>query len=887
MTKIIETNIARELRQSFISYATSVIIARALPDVRDGLKPVHRRILFSMHENGYEWNKPFRKSARIVGDVMGKYHPHGDSAIYDTMVRMAQGFSMSVPLIDGQGNFGSIDGDPAAAMRYTEARMTRPAGLLLDDLDKNTVDFRPNYDGSEQEPIVIPARFPNLLVNGSEGIAVGMSTGIAPHNMAEALRATIALVDNPDLAIEDLMNHISGPDFPTGGSIIGHAGIREAYLTGKGTVTLQAKHHIEEARRGRESIVFTEMPYQVNKARVVELIDQLVREKKLDGIAAVRDESDREGIRLVVEVKSDIDPHVVLARLHKMTPLRTTFSQNMLALRDGRPVQLNLKEILEAFISFRKEVVRRRTAFHLRKARARAHVVLGLLLALGLIDKVIATIRASKTQGEAQEALMKLSLSTDGLDELYRLIETRGGEGKVPAKAHLSEVQAKAILEMRLQRLVGLERDNLAREAAGLIAEIGGFVEILRNADRLSSVVRSELEEVLAANPLPRRTTIEEDMGDYDAEDLIPRSEQFVTISHQGYVKRQPLGSFRSQKRGGKGKTGTSLKDDDFVVRAFAASTHTPILFFTDKGQAYKLKVWQLPEAGPQGRGRPIVNLLNIGSDERIAAILTLPETREEFAGTEVAFVTRSGHVRRNSLEEFLNVPSNGKIAMKFDEGDDDALIAVFEAHGDQHILLTTRDGMALRFPADEIRLFSGRGSKGVRGIRLKDDDVVVSAMALERGCEHDEAQAFLKRIASERKQDAGTEDLENAGDIPNDRFEVLKHGEQMVLSVSETGFGKRTSAYAYRPAHRGGIGVQDKSRAKKVGLLIGSFLVPPVQDVMIITAGGQSIRIASGGVRITGRGASGVTLFKLPHGDRVAAVVPVDPCEDDEESED
>ncbi|MBK1667326.1 DNA gyrase subunit A [Rhodovibrio sodomensis] len=873
------TEITHELGDSYLAYAMSVIVSRALPDVRDGLKPVHRRILYAMKRGGYTHDKPHRKSARIVGDVMGMYHPHGDSAIYDAMVRLAQDFSMSVPLVDGQGNFGSIDGDPPAAMRYTESRLSRYAPLLLDEIDRDTVTWTPNYDGSEMEPEVLPAGFPHILVNGAGGIAVGMATRIPPHNPGEVLAATLALIDNPSASLAQLLEYCPGPDFPTGGTILGHEGIRQAYETGRGSIIVRARHTFEKVAKGRAAIAFTELPYQVNKARLVVQINELAKERQIEGIHEVRDESDRHGIRLVVELKREANEDVVLAQLHKRTELQVSFPANMLALDHNQPRQMNLREILQAWIDFRRQVIRRRTLHDLREARKRAHVVTGLLVAIANIDRVIALIRQAPDSASARAALMAEPLEIGEMSAMLSRVDPKAQvDGTV---CQLTEEQAKAILELRLHRLTGLERDKLEAESKELCDQISHFLDVLNDQSALTRVMREELEATARRMTAPRRTDIEQNYAEYDEEDLIPREEMIVTLTHGGYVKRVPLSDYRCQARNGKGRAGMNTKDDDFVTRVVQTSTHTPLMIFTDRGIAYKLKVYQLPLGTPQGRGRPIVNLLpNLGKGERIAALLALPEDPEAFADTQVAFFTAGGYVRRNTLADFANVPSNGKIAMKLEDAAGkatDSLVNVLLCADDQHFAVSTRMGQVLRFPASQVRVFAGRSSLGVRGIRLRGDDKVVSAMVLEdAGTEAAEAPAFLTRAAKVRRQETGEADDDGAVVLDDDRFAELQTKEQLVLTVTSNGYGRRTSAYAYRVANRGGIGTIDLPKGKKVGDIVSSFVVEPGQEMVLITDKGQLIRTDVDSVRITGRAAVGVRLIKLSKGEQIVSIAPV-----------
>ncbi len=740
---ITPVTIEEEMKRSYLDYAMSVIVSRALPDVRDGLKPVHRRILYAMKENGYDYNKPFRKSARIVGDVMGKYHPHGDAAIYDAMVRMAQGFSMRLPLIDGQGNFGSMDGDPPAAMRYTEARLARAAHFLIEDIDKETVDFQANYDDSTVEPMVLPARYPNLLVNGAGGIAVGMATNIPPHNLGEVIDACCAMIDDPEITADRLMELVPGPDFPTGGTILGRAGIRAAYLTGRGSVIMRGRVHVEEIRKDREAIVVTEVPYQINKARMLEQIAELVRDKRIEGVAELRDESDREGVRVVVEIKRDAIADVVLNQLYRFTPLQTSFGVNALALNGGRPEMMPLKDILAAFLAFREEVITRRTIYELGKARERAHVLAGLAIAVANIDEVIALIRAAPDPATAREQLMGRAWPVGDVAPLIELID-EPGRGIVDGTYSLSEAQAKAILDLRLHRLTGLERDKIGDELREIGGQIREFLEILSSRPKLLEVLRNELIEIRTQFATPRRTTIEDNEFEADIEDLIAREDMVVTVTNTGYIKRVPLSTYRAQKRGGKGRSGMAIKEEDFLSQVFVVNTHTPVLFFSSTGIAYKMKVYRLPLGTPQARGKAMVNLLPLNEGETISTIMPLPEDESAWADLHVVFATSKGDVRRNLLSDFIDIRANGKIAMKLGEGE--RLIAVQPCSETDDVLLATRGGRAIRFAVPEVRVFKGRDSTGVRGIRLEEGDEVIS-MSILRHAEYtvEEREAYLR----------------------------------------------------------------------------------------------------------------------------------------------
>jgi len=883
--------IEEEMRRSYLDYAMSVIVARALPDVRDGLKPVHRRILYSMQTNGNLWNRGYRKSARIVGDVIGKYHPHGELAIYDAMVRMAQDFAMRLKLIDGQGNFGSMDGDPPAAYRYTEARLARAADSLLDDLDKNTVDFQDNYDGTEQEPKVLPAGFPNLLVNGAQGIAVGMATNIPTHNLGEVIDACCAYLDNPAVTVEELMEHVPAPDFPTGGIILGRSGTHAAYRTGRGAVVIRARHHIEEIRKDRDAIVFTEIPYQVNKAKLVERIAETVREKLIDGIAELRDESDREGLRIVVELKRDAEPEIVLNQLFRFTALQTSFGVNMLALNGGRPELLTLRDVIGAFVAFREEVVTRRTTYLLGKARERAHILAGLLIAVANIDEIIALIRAAPDPATAREGLMARRWPAADVAPLIALVEEPGGVAE-DGTYRLSDAQARAILDLRLQRLTGLERSKIAEELQGLISEIGGYLEILRSRARLIEVVRGELLAIKEQFSTPRRTAIEEIEFEADIEALIQREDMVVTVSHAGYIKRVPLSTYRAQRRGGRGRAGMAIREEDFVSEVFVASTHAPVLFFTSSGRVYKLKVHRLPLGTPQARGRPMVNLLpNLTQGETISTVMPLPEDEESWAELTVMFATAKGHVRRNALSDFGDVRANGKIAMKFEGEDaDDRLIAVATCTDANDVLLATRNGKSIRFPVGDVRVFSGRSSVGVRGIRLLGDDAVISMSILR----HEEVapdvrNAYLS-LARDRRRQMGDEseaaepqpvpepedEGENGGAVAAVSEEVyadLAAREECLLSVTEKGFGVRSSAYDYRITGRGGQGINNMDLSRRGDAVVAVFPVGQKDQVMLVTDGGMVIRCPVHDIRIARRGSQGVVIFKVGEGERVVSV--------------
>ena len=871
-------SITEELSRSYLDYAMSVIVARALPDVRDGLKPVHRRILFSMHENGYEWNKSYRKSARVVGDVIGKYHPHGDQSVYEALVRMAQPFSMRVPLVDGQGNFGSVDGDPPAAMRYTEVRLEKVTQSLLDDLDKETVDYQDNYDGSEHEPVVLPAKFPNLLVNGAGGIAVGMATNIPPHNLGEVIDGAVALIDDPTLLPEALIEHIPGPDFPTGGLILGRAGIRQAYLTGRGSMVVRAKVTIETIRKEREAIIITEIPYQVNKASMIEKIAELVRDKRLEGISEIRDESDREGMRVVIEVKRDAQADVVLNNLYRMTPLQSSFGANMVALSGGKPAVMTIHDMLTAFIAFREEVVSRRTKFLLRKARDRAHVLVGLAIAVANIDEIIRLIRTAPDPAAAREALMSRDWPAKDVESLIALIADPRHVVSADGTYRLSNEQARAILDLRLQRLTALGRDEIADELDKLAVEIANYLEILASRARIQAIVREELLAIKAEFGTPRRTELVEGYGDLDDEDLIQREEMVVTVSHAGYVKRVPLSTYRAQRRGGKGRSAMQTREEDFVTRLFVASTHAPVLFFSSKGQVYKLKVYRLPAAAPQARGKALINILPLDPDERITSIVPLPEDAEEHARWQILFATTGGTVRRNELADFSQVNRNGKIAMKLEEGESIASVQLCTENDD--VLLTTAEGACIRFPVTDVRVFKGRDSVGVRGIRLEKDDTVISMAVIGHSdASAEERSSYLKAANAVRR---GGEDVavetdgeEVAADaaLSTERYAEMSAREQFILTLSENGYGKRTSSYEYRVTGRGGKGIVAMAVNERNGRLVASFPVEDTDQIMLVTNGGQLIRCPVDGIRVVGRASQGVIVFNTASGERVVSV--------------
>jgi DNA gyrase subunit A len=873
-------SIAEEMKKSYLDYAMSVIVARALPDARDGLKPVHRRILYSMHENGYEWNKPYRKSARVVGDVIGKYHPHGDQAVYDALVRMAQDFSMRLPLVDGQGNFGSVDGDAPAAMRYTEVRLERVAGSLVEDLDKDTVDFQANYDNSEREPVVLPARFPNLLVNGAGGIAVGMATNIPPHNLGEVIDACVALIDNPALSADELINIVPGPDFPTGGIILGRQGIRAAYHLGRGSIVMRGKVAFETLRGDREAIVITEIPYQVNKAHMVERIGELVREKKLEGISALRDESDRDGYRVVIELRRDAVPDVVLNQLYRFTALQSSFGANMVALDNGRPLVMNLKDLLRLFLAFREEVIYRRTKHLLGKARDRAHVLVGLAIAVANIDEVIKLIRAAKDANEAREQLMEREWPARDVAAMVMLIDDPRHRVSEAGTTKLSAEQAKAILDLRLQRLTALGRDEIKAELDKLAVEIADYLEILRSRARIQAIVKDELAAIKRDFATPRRTVIVDQEGEMEDEDLIQREDMVVTVSHAGYVKRVPLSTYRAQKRGGKGRAGMQTRDEDFVTRLFVASTHAPVLFFSSRGKVYKEKVWRLPQAAPQARGKALINILPLEQGETITTIMPIPEDESTWGQLDVTFATTRGTVRRNKLSDFSDVRRSGIIAMKLDEGD--GIIDVQICTEKDDVLLTSAAGQCIRFAVSDVRVFQGRTSMGVRGINLAKGDKLISQSILRHvEVTAEERAAYLKRANAVRRGNGDSEVEENGDaeeanggiELGQTRYAELSAAEQFVLTISEKGFGKRTSSYEYRTTGRGGKGIVAMAITEKNGRIVASFPVEEADQIMLVTDGGQLIRCPVEGIRIAGRSTQGVIVFSTAEGERVASV--------------
>ena len=864
------------MKRSYLDYAMSVIVSRALPDARDGLKPVHRRILYSMYEQGHTPDKKYVKSARVVGDVIGKYHPHGDQSIYDAMVRMAQDFSMRVPLIDGQGNFGSVDGDPPAAYRYTEAKLAKSAIPLLDDIDKDTVDFQANYDNSDKEPSVLPAKFPNLLVNGAGGIAVGMATTIPPHNLSEVIDACVALIDNPAISIDELTQIIPGPDFPTGGIILGRAGIRSAYHLGRGSIMMRGKVTIDTIRKDREAIIVSEIPYQVNKATMVERIAELVREKKIEGISDLRDESDRDGYRVVIELKRDAVADVVLNQLYKFTPLQTSFAANMLALDGGRPQTMTLKDLLTIFVAFRERVVTRRTKFLLNKARDRAHILVGLAVAVANIDEIIRVIRTSPNPTSARDARDWPARDVEAIitlidDPRHRLAE----DGTI----RLSFEQAKAILDLRLQRLTALGREEISDELDKLKIEIADYLEILRSRARVQDIIKTELAAVKAEFGTPRRTAIIEQEGEVEDEDLIQREDMVVTVSHAGYTKRVPLSAYRAQRRGGKGRSGMQTREEDFVSRLFVASTHTPVLFFSSRGQVYKEKVWRLPIAAPNSRGKALINILPLEQGERITTIMPLPEDESSWANLDVMFATTGGNVRRNKLSDFVDVRRSGIIAMKLDDGEEIVNVQICTERDD--VLLTAAGGQCIRFPVTDVRVFTGRTSMGVRGIALAEGDKVISLSILRHvETTSDERTAYLKMRRAMSGETTTEEPVETEGEeaagaiqLSQERYVEMSAQEQVVLTVSVNGYGKRTSSYEYRTTGRGGKGIVAMSVNNRNGKLVASFPVEDSDQIMLVTDKGQLIRCPVDGIRIAGRSTQGVIVFNTADDEHVVSV--------------
>lgn len=872
--EILPIGIEEEMKRSYMDYAMSVIVSRAIPDVRDGLKPVHRRILYSMYESGFYAGKPYKKSARIVGDVIGKYHPHGDGAVYDSLVRMAQDFSLRAPLIDGQGNFGSMDGDSPAAMRYTESRLAKISHNLLEDIDKETVDFQPNYDGSESEPCVLPSMFPNLLVNGTGGIAVGMATNIPPHNLGEIIDACCLYIDNPDVEITELISVVQGPDFPTGGIILGTSGIQSAYLTGRGSVVFRGKCEIEDMDNNRQAIIISEMPYMVNKAKLVEKIAELVHEKRVEGISDLRDESNKDGVRVVIEIKRDAVAEVVLNQLYSFTQLQTSFGVIMLALDEGMPKVMNLKEVITAFIKFREVVITRRTIYLLNKARDKAHVLLGVRIAVSNIDEVIRIIRAASNPNDAKEHLMEKAWDCADIKDLIKLVDDKAiinADGKI----HLTEIQAKAILEMRLQRLTAMEKDKLEEDLMSLTKEITEYIDILSSREKLLFILKSELLQVREEYATPRLTEIAQGNFEHDMEDLIQKEEMVVTVTLSGYIKRVPLVTYRAQKRGGKGRSGLSMRDEDILTQLFVGNTHTPLLFFSNIGQVYSLKLYKLPLGNPQSKGRPLVNILPLKEGETITNIMPMPENQEEWDNMHIMFATSKGNIRRNDLSDFKKIQSNGKIAIRMDE--DDSLVSVTACSEEEHILLASKKGKAVRFPVNAIRVFKSRTSDGVRGMRLAAGDKVIS-MTILHGIKStiEEREAYLSIPYEKRIEIASgfteftPEEFELT--LTKDQIIEMAMGEEFILTISENGMGKRSSAYHYRITNRGGSGIVNMVLSEKTGEVVASMPANVNDEIMLITNNGKLIRCKLNSVRATGRSTSGVILFKTEKDEKVVS---------------
>ncbi len=875
-SEISNINLDTEMRQSYLDYAMSVIVSRALPDARDGLKPVHRRILYSMYENNYEWNKPYRKSARVVGDVIGKYHPHGDQSIYDALVRMAQPFSMHLPLIEGQGNFGSVDGDPPAAMRYTEVRMEKISQHLLNDLDKETVDFQENYDNSESEPIVIPAEFPNLLVNGAGGIAVGMATNIPPHNLGEITDACLLLLDKPEASIDELIEIVPGPDFPTGGIILGQSGSRSAYSTGKGSIIIRGKVSIEDLPKDKKAIIISEIPYQLNKVSLIEKIAELVREKTIDGITDLRDESDRNGMRIYIELRKDAVPDVILNQLYRYTQLQTSFGANTVALDRGNPKTLNLKELLECFLDFREDVVTRRIKFLLNKARDRAHILVGLAIAVSNIDEIIKLIRSSKSPSDAKEKLMKKEWPAKDVKSLIELIDDPRHSLSKKGLCKFSDEQARAILELRLQRLTAIGKEDIENEMDELKKNIEDYLLTLKSKEKVIDIIKKELTEIRDNFSIPRRTEIVDYIDDVQDEDLIKKEEMAVTVSHSGYIKRVPLSTYRSQNRGGKGRSGMQTKDEDFVTNIFVANTHQPILFFSSTGMVYKLKTYLLPISSPQAKGKALINLLPLSEGEVITTIMPLSENEDDWKDLYVMFATSTGGIRRNNLSDFLRINKNGKIAMKPSEGE--SIISVQTCTDDNDILLATKKGQCIRFSVDKVRVFASRSSTGVRGIKLdKNDSVMAMSILNHVEGETDEFRAYLKASSIMRRAKDDTEesiaDEDVSLELSTERYAELAAKEQVILTVASNGQGKRTSSYEYRLTNRGGKGVISMMLTKSNSDMVSSFPIDENDEIMLIDDNGQLIRCPVSGIRIMGRNTQGVKIFNISEYSSVVSV--------------
>lgn len=873
-------NIEDEMKKSYLDYAMSVIVSRALPDVRDGLKPVHRRIFYAMHEGGYHYNRPYRKSARIVGDVLGLYHPHGQEAIYDSMVRMAQPFSLRLPLIDGQGNFGSMDGDKPAAMRYTEARLKKVAHQLLANIDEDTIDFVPNYDNSVQEPSVLPARFPNLLVNGAGGIAVGMATNIPPHNLGELIDGCCQIVDNPQITDDELHTIIPGPDFPTGGMIMGRKGSHSAFHTGRGSVIMRCKSHYEEVRKDREAIIVTEIPYQVNKARLLEKIAELVKSGVIEGIADLRDESDKDGVRVVVELKRDANREVVLNLLHRNTPLQSSFGANMLALDHGQPKLMNVRQILTAFLKFREEVIVRRTHYRLRKSRDRAHILVGLAVAVENLDAVIKLIRAANDPQLACQQLMATEWQAENIRSYIQLVDTNFDETQ--SHYRLTEKQAKAILDLKLHRLTGLERDKIRQELSDIVGIIQELLDILNNRDKLLSILKQELMEIKEEYATPRKTEITDAEFEHDIEDLIQKEDMVVTVTSAGYIKRVPLSTYRAQRRGGKGRSGMTTRDEDILEKIFTVNTHTAVLFFSTFGKVYKLKTYRLPLGSPTSIGKALINILPLEKGETISTVMPLPDDEEQAENLFVMFATESGQVRRNKLSDFTYVMANGKIAMKLNEGD--RLVGVEVCSENDDIMFATHYGKAIRFHVENVRVFVGRASTGVRGILLAKGDRVISMCVLKHGqFTIEERDEYIKVSNQLRREPDSAAEFVN---LSQERFDEMREQEDFILAITENGFGKRTSSYEYRLSNRGGKGIVNIDTSERNGQVIGCFPVEDDQEIILVSDQGQMIRCPVHDIRVAGRSTQGVTIFKVKDKESVVSVTAVKEMFEDEEDE-
>ncbi len=859
-------NITDEMKSSYLSYAMSVIVSRALPDARDGLKPVHRRIIYAMYKGGYDWSKQFRKSARVVGDVIGKYHPHGDQAVYDALVRLAQDFSMSVTLLDGQGNFGSLDGDRAAAMRYTETRLAKISEFLISDIDKNTVDFQNNYDDTELEPVVLPAQYPNLLVNGAGGIAVGMATNIPPHNLGEVIDGTLKYIDNNDITIKELMKSIPGPDFPTGGIIIGKQDIVPGYEKGRGSIKIRGEVEVEEGQKDRKKIIIKSVPYQVNKTVLIEKIAQLIRDKKIEGVSDLRDESNKDGVRIAIEVRKNISEHVIINQLYKFSPLQSSFGFNTLAINEKKPELLNLKQFIEIFVAFREKVITKRTLFDLKRAKDRVHILIGLFISIENIDEVISIIRKSKDPSDAKTLLLKKKWNFQKSKIDKNIIEI--SELSTKDEYQLSDYQVKAILELRLQKLTGIGHDEINFELNDLYQLILKYKKILNDKKELLSLIKAELAEIKKKFAVPRRTKLIGSVETVEIEDVIQEEKVIVTATNNGYIKRTPLTSVRSQKRGGKGKTGIVTREEDFVSQLFTVSTLTSVLFFSSKGIVYRLKAWKIPEGSNTSKGKALSNIFPISADAKISSILPLPQDESTWKDTFLVFVTSGGKIRKNSLSDFENIQANGKIAMKLEKGDQ--IISVKIVNKDQDVMLNTYSGKSLRISSSKIRIFKGRSSKGIKGINLKNDDKVISLTVLNHiKITSDESKAYIKKS---RQDDEDTE--ETNFEISAKKFDELKFKEEFILTITENGYGKRSSSYEFRESGRGGQGIINIVTSERNGSIAASYSVKNDDDIMLITNSGQMIRCKVSEIRITGRNTQGVRIFKVEDNDKVVSSV-------------